>query len=451
LVPHGAAHAARSDCRLSIVRSAVHDRACARKSRRVSLNAPFRFIHASDFHLDRPPRGLVEVPEHLRPALVDAPYRAAERVFDAAIKENVDFVVLAGDLLDPAMAGPRGLVFLGEQFRRLAQRGIGIYWALGRGDRFDALAGSWPLPDGVVQFAEESVERVVHCRGDEPVAQILGTSTQKRKKIRLSDFRTSGGGLFAVAVAHGSADPQLLARRGIDYWALGGEHQRRAVLGEGPLAHYCGSPQGRRPQESGAHGCTLVQVDETGRARTVFVPTDAVRYLDEQVAVNESATAEQLHQVLAERVGELAGDPFGPDLLVCWTIVGSKAISAQLRHGRLAADLVARLRSDHALARPSVWTIALEGEPPGGIPPERFEEETLLGEFLRTVRHYDDNPHEPLDLARYLSARHAEGSLAAAVALDDTTARKRVLAEVARLGASLLSPQEARPSQEARP
>ena len=56
---------------------------------------PFRFIHASDFHLERPPRGLTEVPDHLRAPFVDAPYRAAERVFDAAIKERVDFVVLA--------------------------------------------------------------------------------------------------------------------------------------------------------------------------------------------------------------------------------------------------------------------------------------------------------------------------------------------------------------------
>ncbi len=52
------------------------------------MQQPFRFIHSSDFHLERPPRGLTEVPEHLRGAFVDAPYRAAERVFDAAIKER---------------------------------------------------------------------------------------------------------------------------------------------------------------------------------------------------------------------------------------------------------------------------------------------------------------------------------------------------------------------------
>jgi hypothetical protein len=408
------------------------------------LNAPFRFIHASDFHLDRPPRGLVEVPDHLRPVLVDAPYRAAERVFDAALKEHVDFVVLAGDLVDPVMAGPRGLVFLGEQFRRLAQRGIGVYWALGRGDRFDLLADSWPLPQGIVRFARDRVERVVHRRGDQPIAQILGTGTQQRKKIRLSDFHPDGSDLFAVAVAHGSADAEVLARHPTNYWALGGEHQRRAVLGGPSVAHYCGSPQGRRPRETGPHGCTLVHVDESGGARTSFIPTDAVRYLDERVAVNESTTPDQLQQVLRERIGELAGDPFGPDLLVHWLIVGSKGLSAELRRGKLAIELAARLRSDHATARPSVWTVSIETEPGAEVPLERYEEETLLGEFLRTVRHYADHPEDPLDLEPYLAARHGAGSLGAAVALDEPDERQRVLAEVARLGVALLSPQEQR-------
>ena len=104
------------------------------------MHQPFRFIHASDFHLDRPLRGLSEVPDHLRGALVDAPYRAAERVFDAAIRERVDFVALAGDIVDPLLAGPRGLVFLSEQFEKLGAAGIKVYWATGRTDHFER----WP-------------------------------------------------------------------------------------------------------------------------------------------------------------------------------------------------------------------------------------------------------------------------------------------------------------------
>ena len=112
------------------------------------MTQPFRFVHAADFHLERPLRGLAEVPDHLRVALIDAPYRAAERVFDAAIKERVDFVVLAGDILDPLAAGPRGLVFLGEQFQRLAAQGIRVYWAGGRSDDFERWIDAWHIQFG---------------------------------------------------------------------------------------------------------------------------------------------------------------------------------------------------------------------------------------------------------------------------------------------------------------
>ncbi len=409
------------------------------------MSAPFRFLHASDFHLDRPPRGLAEVPDHLRAALVEAPYRAAERVFDAALHEHVDFVVLCGDLVDPSMAGPRGLVFLGQQFERMAERGVGVYWSLGRSDRLGPWIEAWPLARGIVRFADNHVERAVHCRGEEPLALILGTSAAERKRIRLSQFEARDPGLFVVATAHGAADADALMRLGVDYWALGGEHDRRAVLTGEVVAHYCGSPQGRRPQESGSHGCTLVQVDEDRRIRTSFIPTDAVRYLSERVAANETTTPDQLRQIIDERVAELATDPFGPDLLIEWNVVGSKVLSAELRRGKLAADLVARLRADHGPRKPAVWTISIEGEAPGAVPAERYEEQTLLGEFLRTVRYYVDHPDEPLDFESYLPARHVAGSMASTISLDEPAQRQRVLEEAARLGVELLSPQEPRP------
>jgi DNA repair exonuclease SbcCD nuclease subunit len=87
---------------------------------------PFRFLHAADFHLERPMEGLAEVPEHLRDALVDAPFQAVEQVIDTALVEEVDFVVLAGDLLDCRAAGPRAMAFLVNQLHRLAERKVPV-------------------------------------------------------------------------------------------------------------------------------------------------------------------------------------------------------------------------------------------------------------------------------------------------------------------------------------
>ena len=99
---------------------------------------PFRFLHTSDFRLDAVPRGLAEVPDHLRDCLLNAPFTAARRTFDAAISERVAFVLLCGNILQAEHAGPRGIAFLAEQFERLAAAGIHAYWAASDTDRLES-------------------------------------------------------------------------------------------------------------------------------------------------------------------------------------------------------------------------------------------------------------------------------------------------------------------------
>jgi DNA repair protein SbcD/Mre11 len=71
-----------------------------------------RFLHASGFHLHSVFQGLRDAPEQLLEVLVHAPYRAAEQVIQAALREEVDFVLLSGDLLDAVSGGPRAIAFL---------------------------------------------------------------------------------------------------------------------------------------------------------------------------------------------------------------------------------------------------------------------------------------------------------------------------------------------------
>ena len=71
----------------------------------------FRFLHAGSFHLQQTLGGIADAPEHMIELLVNAPFAAAANVFQAAISEEVDFVLLAGDILDPTRAGPRAVAF----------------------------------------------------------------------------------------------------------------------------------------------------------------------------------------------------------------------------------------------------------------------------------------------------------------------------------------------------
>ena len=115
-------------------------------------------LHASDLHLERVPSGLAEIPDHLRPQLIDASYAAAQRVFDAAVSERVDALILAGDVVDLSQAGLRAIVFLREQFERVGAEGIKVFWAGGRVDPPHAWPKVSPLPANVHVFPTDHVE-----------------------------------------------------------------------------------------------------------------------------------------------------------------------------------------------------------------------------------------------------------------------------------------------------
>jgi DNA repair exonuclease SbcCD nuclease subunit len=405
---------------------------------------PFRFVHASDFHLETPLEGVAEVPDHLREPLIDAAYTAAGRVFDAVLAEEAEFLVLSGDILHPPHTGPRGPLFLSEQFARLAQRQIPIYWATGGVDPPEVWPGVIPLGEQVHLSARGRVTEFVHRRDGVPLARVLLAGRDGNRALRAGDFELStiDAGLYCLAAAHGTVETAALALSGIDYWALGGRHDRSTLCSSPPMVHYAGSPQGRRPEEAGPHGCTLVQVDENGQSRTHLAPTDAIRWLSQRVVIDEATGRDGLESLLRQRLHTLLEDTPKLDLMVSWTVAGSGPLVAQLRRGKLAGELLAALRSEHGFASPAAWSVSLEVEPLAGLPSEWFEQETIRGDLLRAIRQLEMNHAEPLELEGYLAEAHLAGALAAAAAMPERAVRQAVLREAAWLGVDLLSGEE---------
>ena len=145
-------------------------------------NWPFRFVHASDFHLETPAFGVADVPEKLRELFLEAPFLAAERVFETTLAEDAEFLVLSGDILNPAYTGPRGPLLLVDQFERLKEREIPVYWIGGRVDPpevvapFDPAAGQCGrLPQG------SNVLTKIHRRDDSPLACYRGDEFLRRQ------------------------------------------------------------------------------------------------------------------------------------------------------------------------------------------------------------------------------------------------------------------------------
>jgi len=403
---------------------------------------PLRFVHASDWHLERMPYGLAEVPDHLRELFLEAPCRAAERVVDAVLAHEADFLVLAGDVVRPSRTGPRAPVFLAEQLARLHERSIPVYWAAPPHDADDAWPGAVRLPENVHLFAHDFAEQFTFQRGDQEIVRLIGMGGRQRGRIPVGEFRPDSTGLFTIAVAHGSSDAASLKSRGVHYWALGGRHARTTLFAAEHVAHYPGTPQGRHPREPGPHGCTLVHVEPDMSPRLTFIPTDVLRWHAERVVLDAQTTRARLEAMLLERRNALSQSAAGAELLVEWSVSGSGPLISELRRGTLGGELLNVLRSEADGPAKSVWSSALAAEPASMLEPHPYQQETILGEFLRIVSDCHTDESRRLDLVSYLRDDLEDEELAHWAILNDRDARQRVLRDAAALGLDLLGGEE---------
>ena len=436
------------------------------------LQPPLRFVHASDLHLDRTLEGIAEGPAHWEKRMLNVSQRAAERLFQKVIEENVDFLILSGAVLNANLAAPGTFLFLVEQFGRLKKAGIAVYWAGGEYDSPEDWPMAFPLPDNVYHFPANTIQECYFQRTESasntsvshaPVAKIVGMSrNQKRQTVRSTDFPLDPGGLYTIVVANGLVDPESLSERRIDYWALGGASDRQVFRGnprkkgpdgqslpldfpkESPLGpegakrgdmrndihgrppqpytvHYPGATLARSPKDIGQFGATLVEVRlENGPwgEEPVLTPfaTSPVRWINDTISLEGNADTGVLADELRERIKQYREMRRTEDLLVNWFVdVPGGPLATSLRRGGLTAELLSELRSLYGNAQnddePMVWPVSISFLSPEKLPKSSYEQQTFLGDFLRSVRHFQDNPKEVIDLERYVPKDWADAEM----------------------------------------
>lgn len=407
-------------------------------ARRSNHRPAMRFVHASDFHLERPLYGLADVPEHLKELLREAPYQAAEQVFETALTENADALLLAGDLLDVDRAGPRAVVFLQNQFERLEARGIPVFWAGGLVDTPDRWPRSVPLPENVTVFPVGRVDSQPLMRDGHQIARVQGVSCGEGQPVDARGFHRDANGYFTIGVAHGTSDAPGKEGDRVHYMALGGRHRRATVDVEPGIAHYCGTPQGRSPQEIGPGGCTVVQVDEQGKTKTRFVSTDVIRWHEESLEFTAGTTADQLKVRLRERLDKLQKKVTDVDQLVSWRLTGAGPLLAKLRPEGLNEELLSDLQKHVGRQQPVCWSYALRCDLPADIPAEWLDQETVLGDLLRQLAVFRKNEAVMLDLKEALPKPLPDPSLSSLADLTDREDKLRLFDRAEKLGLVLL-------------
>ena len=109
----------------------------------------FSFIHTADLHLDSPFRGLRQVDGEIADLLKDATFRAFDNVVELALRNKVDFLLVAGDVYDAADRSLRAQLKFADGLKKLAVAGIRSLVCHGNHDPLDgwcipSLAGGGP-------------------------------------------------------------------------------------------------------------------------------------------------------------------------------------------------------------------------------------------------------------------------------------------------------------------
>ncbi|MCO6046570.1 hypothetical protein NG895_21950 [Aeoliella sp. ICT_H6.2] len=401
-----------------------------------------RLVHSSDWHLEAPLAGLPTLSDDLRELARDAAYMAAQQVVETTLVEGADALLLSGDIVDLSRSGPRAIVFLQEQFERLHARNVEVFWAGGVVDGPD----EWPvvakLPENVHRFGCGEVENIELKRDGKTIARIQGVSAEDDGSVEASGFHRDANGVFTAGVAYSTNDSPGREGDRVHYMALGGRHRRATVDTEPGIAHYAGTPQGRSPGESGPCGCTLVHVVD-GKTQTKFVSTDIIRWVDESIEVTASTTLEQLEDRMDERLDKLRQKSQGTDLLVSFHLRGTGPLITQLRPGMEVDALVGRLQKRAAKRSPLCWTVRVNCLAPATVPEEWYDQETILGDYLRQLAEFEEDGRKSLALEELLPEPLASDWLKSAAKFTDSDHRTMVLENAKKLGIDLLTSPEA--------
>lgn len=264
-----------------------------------------KILHAADIHLDSPLRNLTQYEDAPADQIRDASRRALENMVTFAIDQEVDLVVIAGDLYDGDWPDQNTGLFFVSQARKLIDAGIPLSVIRGNHDAFNKMTVHLRLPknpDGSeVMLSEKSVETREFDFGDLAVA-VHGRSYRKQHERGdlVKDYPVARSGVFNLGLLHTSltgfeghasyapCTPIQLADFGYDYWALGHIHQRgeHQIDGAAPVV-FSGNVQGRKINEPGAKGCILIEIDSRGETTRTFHPLDVVRFEKFELSAKE--------------------------------------------------------------------------------------------------------------------------------------------------------------------
>jgi len=211
-----------------------------------------KIIHTADLHLGMTFKSIGDKSKLHRRDCHDV----FSNIIDLCIKENVDALLIAGDLFDSPNPSKSIVSFVIGELKRLKDKKIPVFIISGNHDPYtkESLWFAYKFPSNVIIFDNDNLEP--KTAGN---LTVYGLAYTNNTKEPFKDFKAERSDNFKVGLIHGSTtnikveeDPESgyrpikksqIDNSNLDYIALGHFHDLLEIKGKVKCV-YCGSPEG---------------------------------------------------------------------------------------------------------------------------------------------------------------------------------------------------------------
>ena len=353
-------------------------------------------------------RGFVDLTDAWATRLQRAIVQAYDRVIETALENEVDFVVVAGDMFDTSGASYSDYLHFFEGLHQLDAAGIPTYLTTGNHDPFSVWKNDVELlPPSCHMIGTEGPEFALFEREGEPVC-LIGARGYRNQAWPIDEpiakgidrahaiealgpaFPQATQAPFCIGVIHTGLDldqskaysnPTDLLDVDVDYWACGHLHQHYALpSATRPRIVFPGCIQARDLKESGERGCYLVTLERDGetadaadvadaastasaaavdygrlRATIEFVPTASVVFHTVEVDVSACQTLADVAHLVQARLFHENGKASCDEMVERVVLCGTTNLHDYLRRPEVVGDLRKRINNSY----PSFYCDAL--------------------------------------------------------------------------------------------
>lgn len=357
------------------------------------------FIHSADLHLGRVFTGLRHLPGNIYEHVVESGFRALEKLIDAAIEHDVDFVLFVGDVFDSNDVSLRTILRFRQQLERLKQHEIHVFISYGNHDPFtERRYVDWP--ENVTVFTDEEVTSKSFTTKTGQKVNIYGFSYMTKEIFtdKSEEYIKVGDAEFHIATLHGNVDGQTdhdsyapfsvtnLKEKDFDYWALGHIHKRQMLAAKPPIA-YSGNIQGMHRKELGEKGCLLVTLTNAALPSITFIPTADIIWHEEAIDITDIETIDALLEKIDERKERFRKQ----NTFVHIRFFGSGRLNEQLQSASELDDLLWAVNDRENEQDPFVWIVSTSVRTTGDWNREELRNRgDFVGELLASIDAYED-------------------------------------------------------------